>query len=154
MPPAPPPPQSGLPTSPPVGYATIPVQGQVLHPFNLTLSMLQRMRRTSLTLHFHVYTGAPLTDILEQASPSFADDPETLMRKYVYFEGFDGRNAIVSFPEFSKQFNSQLILLAYIVDLKEVKAPGFAVLVVQGDKSQARFIKVRRIIVGEPPAPE
>jgi hypothetical protein len=75
------------------------------------------------------------------------------MRKYVYFQGVDGKNAILSFPEFSKQFNGQLILLAYSVDLHDVKPPGFAQLVVQGDKTNARFIKVARIIVGEPLPP-
>lgn len=147
-------PALGGPTPPPVGYATIPVVGQVLHPVDLTLSQLQHMKELSLTLHFHVYTGVPLTEILALTGLAFPDDPQTLMRKYVYFQGIDGKNAILSFPEFTKQFNGQLILLAYSVDLHDVKPPGFAELVVQGDKTNTRFIKVARIIVGEPPAPQ
>jgi hypothetical protein len=143
----------GVPTTPPLGVAVIPVEGQVQHPLYLTLGQLQHMRATSLTLHFHVYTGVPLTEILQQAQPTFPDDPETLMRKYIYFQAIPPQqNAILSFPEFSKQFNGQIILLAYSVDLKDVKPPGFAELVVQGDKSNARFIKIARIWVGEPPA--
>ncbi len=143
----------GAPTPPPVGVAFIQVEGQVANPVSLSLSQLQHMKALSLTLHFHTYTGVPLPEILALAQPTFSDDPETLMRKYVYFQGFDGKNAILSFPEFSKAFNGQLVLLAYLVDLKDVKPPGFVQLVVQGDKSQARFIKVARIIVGEPPTP-
>ncbi len=143
----------GVPTPPPVGVAYIQVMGQVSNPVNLTLGQLQHMKALSLTLHFHTYTGVPLNEILALAQPTFSDDPETLMRKYVYFQGFDGKSAILSFPEFSKQFNGQLVLLAYLVDLKDVKQPGFAQLVVQGDKSQARFIKVARIIIGEPATP-
>ena len=123
------------------------------NPLTLSLNQLQHMKSLSLTLHFHTYTGVPLPELLALAQPSFSSDPETLMRKYVYFQGFDGKNAILSFPEFSKQFNGQLVLLAYVVDLHDVKPPGFVQLVVQGDKSSARFIKVARIIVGEPGSP-
>ncbi|MDQ6767120.1 MAG: hypothetical protein M3Z41_04860 [Candidatus Eremiobacteraeota bacterium] len=139
------------PTSPPVGVAYIPVVGQVLNLFNLTPTQLRQMRPSSLTLHFHTYTGVPLIDIIKLARPSFLDDPATLMRKYVYVQGFNGQNAILSFPEFSDQFNGQLVLLAYMVDLRDVKPPGFAQLVVQGDRTQTRFIKVARLIIGEPP---
>ncbi|MBV8461066.1 MAG: hypothetical protein JO009_09285 [Candidatus Eremiobacteraeota bacterium] len=143
----------GAPTQPPVGTAFIQVEGQVANPLSLSLNQLQHMKSLSLTLHFHTYTGVPLQEILAQAQPTFSSDPETLMRKYVYFEGFDGKNAILSFPEFSKAFNGQLVLLAYVVDLHDVKPPGFVQLVVQGDKSNARFIKIARVIVGEPPTP-
>lgn len=143
----------GVPPQPAVGTAYIQVEGQVTNPLTLSLNQLQHMKSLSLTLHFHTYTGVPLPEILALAQPSFGSDPETLMRKYVYFQGFDGKNAILSFPEFTKQFNGQLVLLAYVVDLKDVKPPGFVQLVVQGDKSNARFIKVARIIVGEPGSP-
>jgi DMSO/TMAO reductase YedYZ molybdopterin-dependent catalytic subunit len=139
------------PTLPPVGVAYIPVVGQVLHPLNITLSQMQHMKPISLTLHFHTYTGVPLLDILKQAQPTFPSDPATLMRKYVYVQGFDGESAILSFPEFTQDFNGQIVMLAYLVDLKDVKPPGFAQLVVQGDKMPTRFIKVARLVVGEPP---
>jgi hypothetical protein len=145
--------QAGLPTIPPVGVAFIPVTGQVQYPLNVTLGQMQHMKPISLALHFHTYTGVLLTDVLALARPTFPDDPQTLMRKYVYIQGFDGKSAILSFPEFSKQFNGQIVMLAYLVDLKDVKPPGFAQLVVQGDKSDARFIKVAHIVIGEPPAP-
>ena len=144
----------GLPTVPPVGVAYIPVTGQVMTPLNVTLSQLQRMKPVSLALRFHTYTGVPLTDVLALARPTFPDEPQTLMRKYVYIQGFKGQNAILSFPEFSKQFNGQLVLLAYLVDLRDVKPPGFIQLVVQGDKTDARFIKVAHIVIGEPPPPQ
>lgn len=147
-------PAGGVPTQPPVGVAFVQVEGQVSNPLSLSLGQLQHMKALSLTLHFHTYTGVPLQEILALARPTFSDDPETLMRKYVYFEGFDGKNAILSFPEFTKQFNGQLVLLAYLVDLHDVKQPGFIQLVVQGDKTNARFIKVARIVVGEPAAPQ
>jgi len=152
-PPALTPPPGGIPTQPPVGVAFIQVEGQVSNPLSLSLSQLQHMKSLSLTLHFHTYTGVPLQEILELAQPTFAQDPQMLMRKYVYFQGFDGQNAILSFPEFNKAFNGQLVLLAYLVDLHDVKQPGFVQLVVQGDKTTDRFIKVARIIVGEPAAP-
>ena len=139
------------PTLPPVGVAYVPVTGQVMTPVNVTLSQLQHMRPVSLALRFHTYTGVPLTDVLALARPTFPDDPQTLMRKYVYIQGFKGQSAILSFPEFSKQFNGQLVMLAYLVDLRDVKPPGFVQLVVQGDKTDARFIKVARIVIGEPP---
>jgi len=135
---------------PPVGTAYIQVEGQVANPLTLSLGQMQHMKSLSLTLHFHTYTGVPLQEILTLAQPTFSTDPETLMRKYVYFQGFEGKSAILSFPEFTKQFNGQIVLLAYLVDLHDVKQPGFVQLVVQGDKSSARFIKVARIIVGEP----
>jgi DMSO/TMAO reductase YedYZ molybdopterin-dependent catalytic subunit len=149
--PPPPVPPGGAPTAPPIGVAYIQIEGQVSNPLSITLSQLQRMKPISLTLHFHTYTGVPLTELIAKAQPTFSDDPETLMRKYVYFQGFDGKSAILSFPEFSQQFNGQLVVLAYLVDLKDVKPPGFVQLVVQGDKSNARFIKVARIVIGEPP---
>jgi DMSO/TMAO reductase YedYZ molybdopterin-dependent catalytic subunit len=149
-----PPPAAGVPTQPPVGVAFVQVEGQVSNPLSLTLGQLQHMKSLSLTLHFHTYTGVPLQEILALAQPTFPNDPETLMRKYVYFQGFDGKNAILSFPEFTKQFNGQLVLLAYVVDLHDVKQPGFVQLVVQGDKTNARFIKVARIVVGEPAVPQ
>jgi DMSO/TMAO reductase YedYZ molybdopterin-dependent catalytic subunit len=152
--PAPPVETPALPTPPPVGVAYIPVTGQVMTPINVTLSQLQHMKPVSLALRFHTYTGVPLTDVLALARPTFPDDPQTLMRKYVYFQGFKGQSAILSFPEFSKQFNGQLVLLAYLVDLRDVKPPGFIQLVVQGDKTDARFIKVAHIVIGEPPAPQ
>jgi DMSO/TMAO reductase YedYZ molybdopterin-dependent catalytic subunit len=142
-----------VPTAPAVGVAFIPVQGEVSNALALTLSDLQHMKSLSLTLRFHTYTGVPLSEILKKAQLTFPDDPQTLMRKYVYIQGFNGQTAILSFPEFSKQFAGQLVLLAYLVDLKDVKQPGFAQLVVQGDKTDARFIKVARLIIGEAPTP-
>ncbi len=142
-----------VPTAPGVGVAFIPVQGEVSNALALTLSDLQHMKPLSLTLRFHTYTGVPLTEIIKKAQPTFSDDAQTLMRKYVYIQGFNGQSAVLSFPEFSKQFNGQLVLLAYLVDLKDVKQPGFAQLVVQGDKTDARFIKVARLIIGEAPIP-
>jgi len=152
--PAPPAETPALPTQPPVGVAYIPVTGQVMTPVNVTLSQLQHMKPVSLALRFHTYTGVPLTDVLALAHPTFPEDPQTLMRKYVYIQGFKGQSAILSFPEFSKQFNGQLVLLAYLVDLRDVKPPGFIQLVVQGDKTDARFIKVAHIVIGEPPTPQ
>lgn len=143
-----------LPTLPPVGVAYIPVTGQVMTPVNVTPSQLQHMKPISLALRFHTYTGVLLTDVLALARPTFPDDPQTLMRKYVYIQGFKGQSAILSFPEFSKQFSGQLVLLAYLVDLRDVKPPGFVQLVVQGDKTDARFIKVAHIVIGEPPPPQ
>ena len=152
--PAPPMATPNQPTLPPVGVAYIPVTGQVSNPVNVTPSQLQHMKPVSLALHFHTYTGVLLTDVLALARPTFPDDPQTLMRKYVYFQGFKGQNAILSFPEFSKQFNGQIVMLAYLVDLRDVKPPGFVQLVVQGDKTDARFIKVAHIVIGEPPPPQ
>ena len=152
--PAPPVATPGLPTLPPVGVAYIPVTGQVMTPLNVTLSQLEHMKPISLALRFHTYTGVPLTDVLALARPTFPDEPQTLMRKYVYFQGFKGQSAILSFPEFSKQFSGQLVMLAYLVDLRDVKPPGFVQLVVQGDKTDARFIKVAHIVIGEPPPPQ
>jgi DMSO/TMAO reductase YedYZ molybdopterin-dependent catalytic subunit len=151
--PTPTPQPVSVPTAPAVGLAFIPVQGEVSNALALTLSDLQHMKSLSLTLRFHTYTGVPLTEIIKKAQPTFPDDAQTLMRKYVYIQGFDGQSAILSFPEFSKQFAGQLVLVAYLVDLKDVKQPGFAQLVVQGDKTDARFIKIARLIIGEAPTP-
>jgi hypothetical protein len=62
----------------------------------------------------------------------------------------NGQSVTVSLPEFMKPFNSQLILLAYLVDLRTVQGTGFVQLVIQDDRSTTRYIPVARIIVGEP----
>jgi hypothetical protein len=139
-----------LPIAPPLGDSYIQVVGEVNTPLTLTLNDLEKMKPDSLTLRFHTYTGVLLTDVLNRAGLRFSTDSQTLMRKYVFFQGTNGESAIVSFPEFTKGFNGQLILLAYLVDLRPVKGPGFVTLVVQGDRTTARYINVARIIVGEP----
>ena len=138
------------PIQPPLGVSYIEVVGDVNTPTTLTLKDLEGMKRASLTLRFHTYTGVPLIDVINRAGLHFSDDPQTLMRKYVYIQGVDGRSVTISFPEFTKQFNGQLILLAYLVDLRPVQGPGFVTLVVQDDNSTIRYIPVARIIVGEP----
>jgi DMSO/TMAO reductase YedYZ molybdopterin-dependent catalytic subunit len=139
-----------VPVAPPLGVSYIQVVGDVDSPLTLTLKDLENMRRASLTLRFHTYTGVPLIDVLNRAGLHFSTDPQTLMRKYVFVQGLDGQSAIVSFPEFTKQFNGQLVLLAYLVDLRSVPGPGFVTLVVQDDNTTTRYIQVARIIVGEP----
>jgi hypothetical protein len=139
-----------VPVAPPLGVSYIQVVGDVDAPLTLTLKDLEGMRRASLTLRFHTYTGVPLIDVLNRAGLRFSTDPQTLMRKYVFIQGLDGQSAIVSFPEFTKQFNGQLVLLAYLVDLRPVVGPGFVTLVVQDDNTTTRYIQVARIIVGEP----
>jgi hypothetical protein len=139
-----------VPVAPPLGVSYIQVVGDVDAPLTLTLKDLEGMRRASLTLRFHTYTGVPLIDVLNRAGLHFSTDPQTLMRKYVFIQGLDGQSAIVSFPEFTKQFNGQLVLLAYLVDLRPVVGPGFVTLVVQDDNTTTRYIQVARIIVGEP----
>jgi len=138
------------PIMPPLGVSYIQVVGDVITPLNLTLKDLEAMRPASLTLRLHTYTGVPLIDVLNRAGLRFSTDPQTLMRKYVYVQGVDGRSVTVSFPEFTKEFNGQLILLAYLVDLRPVQGRGFVTLVVQDDKTAIRYIPVARIIVGEP----
>jgi hypothetical protein len=139
-----------MPVAPPLGVSYIQVVGDVNSPLTLTLKDLEGMRPASLTVHFHVYTGVPLIDVLNRAGLHFSTDPQTLMRKYVFIQGVEGPSAIVSFPEFTKQFNGQLVLLAYRVDLRPVQGPGFVTLVVQDDNSMIRYIQVARIVVGEP----
>jgi DMSO/TMAO reductase YedYZ molybdopterin-dependent catalytic subunit len=138
------------PVAPPLGVSYIQVVGDVVHPLTLTLKDLEKMRPASLTLRFHTYTGVPLIDVLNRAGLAFSTAPQVLMRKYVYIQGLGGHSAIVSFPEFTKQFNGQLVLLAYLVDLRPVPGPGFVQLVIQDDNTQIRYIQVARIIVGEP----
>jgi DMSO/TMAO reductase YedYZ molybdopterin-dependent catalytic subunit len=137
--------------TPPVGVGYIQVVGEVDNPLlTLTLKDLEAMKPASLTLRFHTYTGVPLIDILNKAGLHFSQDPQTLMRKYVYIQGVDGRSVTISFPEFMRPFNNQLILLAYLVDLRPVQGTGFVQLVIQDDRSTTRYIPVARIIVGEP----
>ena len=138
------------PIAPPLGFSYIQVVGEVDNPLTLTLKDLEAMRPNSLTLRFHTYTGVPLTDVLNKAGLHFSNDPQTLMRKYLYVQGVDGRSVTISFPEFSKPFNNQVILLAYLVDLRPVQGAGFVTLVIQDDKTPTRYIPVARIIVGEP----
>ncbi len=139
-----------LPIAPPLGVSYIQVVGDVANPLTLTLKDLEGMRPASLTLRFHTYTGVPLIDVINRAGLRFSTNPQILMRKYVYIQGLNGQSATISFPEFTKEFNSQLILLAYLVDLRPVVGPGFVTLVVQDDKSTIRYINVARIVVGEP----
>jgi hypothetical protein len=139
-----------VPVAPPLGVSYIQVVGDVNTPLTLTLKDLEKMKPASLTIRFHVYTGVPLSDVLNRAGLHFSTDPQTLMRKYVFIQGVDGQSAVVSFPEFTRQFNGQLVLLAYRVDLRPVPGPGFVTLVVQDDNSTIRYIQVARIIVGEP----
>ncbi len=139
-----------LPIAPPLGVSYIQVVGDVANPLTLTLKDLEGMRPASLTLRFHTYTGVPLIDVINRAGLRFSTSPQMLMRKYVYIQGLNGQSATISFPEFTKEFNSQLILLAYLVDLRPVVGPGFVTLVVQDDKSTIRYINVARIVVGEP----
>ena len=139
-----------VPVAPPLGVSYIQVVGDVINPLTLTLKDLEKMKPASLTLRFHTYTGVPLADVLNRSGLRFSSDPQTLMRKYVFLQGLNGQSAIVSFPEFSNSFNGQLVLLAYLVDLRPVHGPGFVTLVVQDDKSTIRYIPVARIIVGEP----
>jgi DMSO/TMAO reductase YedYZ molybdopterin-dependent catalytic subunit len=139
-----------IPPAPPLGIAYIQVVGDVEHPLTLTLKDLEHMRSASLTLRFHVYTGVPLTDVIRLAHPRFSSDPQTLMRKYVFVQGLNGQSAIVSFPEFTKQFNGQLVLLAYMEDLRPLTGHGFVQLVVQDDNTSIRYIRIARIVIGEP----
>lgn len=139
-----------VPIAPPLGVSYIQVLGDVQNPLTLTLKDLEKMKPASLTLRFHTYTGVPLIDVINRAGLRFSTDPQILMRKYVYIQGLDGMSATISFPEFTKQFNGQLILLAYLVDLRPVVGPGFVTLVVQDDRTTIRYITVARIIVGEP----
>lgn len=139
-----------LPVAPPLGVSYIQVVGAVYNPITLTLKDLEAMRHASLTLKFHTYTGVPLIDVLNRAGLNFDQGPQTLMRKYVYVQGLGGQSATVSFSEFTKDFNGQLILLAYLQDLRPIPSPGFVKLVVQDDQSTTRYITVARLVVGEP----
>ena len=139
-----------IPVAPPLGVSYIQVVGDVYNPITLTLKDLEGMRRASLTLKFHTYTGVPLIDVLNRAGLRFDQDPPTLMRKYVYVQGLGGQSATVSFSEFTKDFNGQLILLAYLQDLRPIPSPGFVKLVVQDDQTTIRYIPVARLVVGEP----
>lgn len=140
-------------------HAIIEVGGDVNKPLALTLKDLEHMRGSSLTLQVidpdgrkrvHVFRGVLLADVVAAAQPRFGNDAATLARKYVMVTGVDGSAAIVGFPEFAAQFNAKKILLAYLLDFKNLSSPGFAMLVVPEDATRARFLTVARLTVGEP----
>jgi DMSO/TMAO reductase YedYZ molybdopterin-dependent catalytic subunit len=142
-----PPPHSSAtqaPALPPPGTFIL-IDGMVAKPAYITLDQLQHLRPTSITQRIAGHgivtvTGATLADVINLAQPTVTGGTNTSPSAYAAITGVSGQTAVVAFPEFEKAFEGKIVLLAYLVNGKPVKA-GAATLVVQGDATAGRFIE-------------
>jgi hypothetical protein len=125
----------------------------------VTIDQLRALHDVSLTMRvvdpdgkhrFHIYSGASLPSIIDQAQPLTFGGTENAKAAWVVVSGVSGGPAVVGFPEFESSFGGHRVILAYTVDGKPYKQG--ALLVIEGDATASRFVSgVTGISVQEAP---
>ena len=146
------------PVPPPPG-ALITITGRVAKSMTITLEQLRAMRPVSLTMRvvdadgkhrFHIYSGASLSGLIDQAQPLTLGGTQSATAAWAIVSGVSGGPAVVAFPEFESDHAGHRVILAYTVDGKAFDSG--AMLVVEGDATTLRFVRgVTKIDVQEAP---
>jgi len=127
----------------------IAITGAVEHPRTLTLADLKRepavtqavMLKTGHGTLSGSFTGTSLWALLQQAAiKSIAGRRNDVIRRTVTITGTDGYSSVLSAAEIDPEFGAEQALLAYERDGKPLAGPGFARLILPGDKSAGRAI--------------
>ena len=133
----------------------IKVEGEVTHPLELGPADLAKMRRVEVRSaehdgKEHLYSGVPLSDILQQAGVTMGPQLRGKnMAKYLLVKAADGYEVLFSLPELDSTFSSRVIILADQVDGSPLPANrGPFRIVVPGEKKPARWIwQVTNLVV-------
>lgn len=127
----------------------IALTGAVEHPRTLTLDDLKRepaitQAVTLKTGHGTLsgsFTGTSLWALLQQAVlKSVGNRRNDVIRRIITITGSDGYSTVLSAAEIDPEFGAEQALLAYERDGKPLAGPGFARLILPGDKSAGRAI--------------
>ena len=123
----------------------VKISGEVATPLSLSATDLAKMKRTTATLKdhdgkAHIYTGAPIQQILEQAGVTTGKQLRgENLTKYLLVKCADGYEVLFSLAELDSSFTDRTIILADTLDggsLPVGKGPFR--LVVPGEKKPAR----------------
>jgi DMSO/TMAO reductase YedYZ molybdopterin-dependent catalytic subunit len=127
----------------------ISITGAVEHPRTVTLEDLKRepaitQAVTLKTGHGTLsgsFTGVSLWNLLQHAGLKSTDSRNNgVIRRTITVTGSDGYATVLSAAELSPEFGSEQALLAYARDGKPLAGPGFARLILPGDKTAGRAI--------------
>jgi len=127
----------------------IALTGAVEHPRTLTLDDLKREPAITQTVMLKSphgtlsgsFTGTSLWGLLQQAVlKSVGNRSNDVIRQVITITGSDGYSTVLSAAEIDPEFGAEQALLAYERDGKPLAGPGFARLILPGDKSAGRAI--------------
>lgn len=140
--------------------------GQVVNPKTFTLSQLQALPSSQVTVSFltgkgaqtHTYVGVTLWTLI-QAAGGLKPNPDPtvkngFLRQYVTIDATDCYKVVLSEGEIDPKFEAKQVLVAYATNDVPLQGPqllgdeGIALLVVPGDFSGGRYVSnIRRIQV-------
>jgi DMSO/TMAO reductase YedYZ molybdopterin-dependent catalytic subunit len=126
----------------------VAIAGQVQHPVTLTISDLQKLPRSSVSISFETdhgaesaaYAGALLWTVLANAGPIDAPGKNAKLRHTYLVTGDDGYAVSLSEGELDPNFEGKSVLLAYEKDGKPLDSASGIRLVVPGDKHGGRAV--------------
>jgi len=127
----------------------IAITGAVEHPRTLTLADLKHEPAVTQAVALKTghgtlsgsFTGTSLWALLQQAAiKTVAGGKNDVIRRTIIITGSDGYSTVLSAAEIDPEFGAAQALLAYERDGKPLAGPGFARLILPGDKSAGRAI--------------
>lgn len=133
------------------------VNGDVLHPLELSLSDLSNMPHKNASLkdkdgNTHIYSGVALQDILLKAGvPSGKELHGENLSKYLLVKCTDGYQVLFSLAELDPSIADKNIIVADSVDGKPLpEAKGPLRIVAEGEKKPARSsYQVASLVIGK-----
>ncbi|KUY20963.1 molybdopterin-binding protein [Elizabethkingia miricola] len=133
------------------------VNGDVLHPLELSLSDLSNMPHKNAALkdkdgNTHIYSGVALQDILLKAGvPSGKELHGENLSKYLLVKCTDGYQVLFSLAELDPSIADKNIIIADKVDGKSLpEAKGPLRIIAEGEKKPARSsYQVSALVIGK-----
>ncbi|MCP1253775.1 molybdopterin-dependent oxidoreductase [Elizabethkingia sp. S0634] len=133
------------------------VNGDVLHPLELSLSDLSNMPHKNASLkdkdgNTHIYSGVALQDILLKAGvPSGKELHGENLSKYLLVKCTDGYQVLFSLAELDSSIADKNIIIADKVDGKPLpEAKGPLRIIAEGEKKPARSsYQVAALVIGK-----
>lgn len=121
------------------------VEGEVLHPLELSIADLSQMTRKDASLkdkegNTHIYSGVALQDILLKAGvPSGKELHGENLSKYVLIKCADGYRVLFSLAELDSSIADKNIIVADTMDGKPLPvSKGSLRIIAEGEKKPAR----------------
>jgi hypothetical protein len=112
------------------------------------VSLTMRVRDADGKHRFHIYSGASLPGVIDQAHALTVGGTDTATAAWAVVSGLSGGPAVVAFPEFETDYGGHRAILAYTVDGRPFESG--TMLVIEGDTTSLRFVRgVTRVDVQE-----
>ena len=115
--------------------------GLVNTPAKYTLTELQALKTTNVTVQGTTYSGVLLNDLLQQAGLQLKPKKNDFLHKGIVAIGSDGYSCVIEDGEIDPRFGNIQVLIATAMNGQALPiSDGFTRIIVPGDQKMGRFV--------------